>query len=244
MSSEDVGQVQSDLFSLYTSFNLFTGCTSSSAWKLDLISQIVCFPFKLYYQLESINLTPQHRLLLWRPLLTDCTSFHSISNLTHRIPWQASICFITLDPCSSIFVDPAYWCERPDFFATIADAEPGQDRILAVLKWFISTLKDQYTSRNDQLGSEKKSAPCRPFFIPFLNTFRTQTLEPSSWRVRHFLSALLLQLSYVMCGAGFFMALGQIRTDVASLSSLWSRSHIIHPSLPTSSKINPKACGW
>jgi len=51
---------------------------------------------------------------------------------------------------------PAYWCERPDFFAAIADAKPGQDRVLAVLKWFISTLKDQYSSRNDQLGSEKK----------------------------------------------------------------------------------------
>jgi len=51
---------------------------------------------------------------------------------------------------------PAYWCERPEAFAAIADAKPGQDRALAVLKWFISTLKDQYTSRNEQLGSEKK----------------------------------------------------------------------------------------
>jgi oxysterol-binding protein-related protein 9/10/11 len=72
-----------------------------------------------------------------------------------------------------MFIDPAYWCERPDFFATIADAEPGQDRILAVLKWFISTLKDQYTSRNDQLGSEKKSASRLLFFIPFLKHVST-----------------------------------------------------------------------
>jgi hypothetical protein len=80
---------------------------------------------------------------------------------------------MSLDPCSSIFIDPAYWCERPDFFAAIADAKPGQDRVLAVLKWFISTLKDQYTSRNDQLGSEKKSASLRLFFIPFLKHVST-----------------------------------------------------------------------
>jgi len=51
---------------------------------------------------------------------------------------------------------PAYWCERPDLFAAIADAQPGEQRHLAVLRWFISTLKDQYTSRNEEMGSEKK----------------------------------------------------------------------------------------
>ncbi|KAH9477070.1 Protein KES1 [Psilocybe cubensis] len=51
---------------------------------------------------------------------------------------------------------PAYWCERPEYFAAIADAKPGQDRAIAVLRWFISTLKDQYTTRNETMGSEKK----------------------------------------------------------------------------------------
>ncbi|RPD60801.1 Oxysterol-binding protein [Lentinus tigrinus ALCF2SS1-7] len=51
---------------------------------------------------------------------------------------------------------PAYWCERPGLFAAIGDAETEQDRSIAVLKWFISTLKGQYTSRNEKLGSEKK----------------------------------------------------------------------------------------
>jgi len=50
----------------------------------------------------------------------------------------------------------AYWCERPDLFAAIADARPGYERAIAVLRWFIGTLKDQYTSRNDEMGSEKK----------------------------------------------------------------------------------------
>ncbi|THH16752.1 hypothetical protein EUX98_g9254 [Antrodiella citrinella] len=51
---------------------------------------------------------------------------------------------------------PAYWCERPDLFAAIADAKTEEERSIAVLRWFISTLKGQYTSRNEKLGSEKK----------------------------------------------------------------------------------------
>ncbi|EIW76682.1 oxysterol binding protein [Coniophora puteana RWD-64-598 SS2] len=51
---------------------------------------------------------------------------------------------------------PAYWNERPALFAAIADGKTEEDRALAVLKWFISTLKSQYTSRNESMGSEKK----------------------------------------------------------------------------------------
>jgi len=51
---------------------------------------------------------------------------------------------------------PAYWCERPELFAAIADARSSEDRALRVLKWFVSTLKGQYTSRNESLGSENK----------------------------------------------------------------------------------------
>ncbi|KAI5118464.1 hypothetical protein M0805_003725 [Coniferiporia weirii] len=51
---------------------------------------------------------------------------------------------------------PAYWCERPELFAAIADGKTAEDRALRVLKWFISTLKGQYTTRNESMGSEKK----------------------------------------------------------------------------------------
>lgn len=50
----------------------------------------------------------------------------------------------------------AYWCERPELFSAISEAKTDEDRSVAVLKWFISTLKGQYTSRNEKLGSEKK----------------------------------------------------------------------------------------
>ncbi|KAJ6526590.1 hypothetical protein DFH09DRAFT_1187541 [Mycena vulgaris] len=51
---------------------------------------------------------------------------------------------------------PAYWCERPELFADIANGKTPEERALSVLKWFISTLKGQYTSRNESMGSEKK----------------------------------------------------------------------------------------
>jgi len=51
---------------------------------------------------------------------------------------------------------PAYWCERPELFAAISTAKNAEQRSLLVLKWFISTLKGQYTSRNESMGSEKK----------------------------------------------------------------------------------------
>ncbi|KAF7791578.1 hypothetical protein EIP86_002594 [Pleurotus ostreatoroseus] len=75
---------------------------------------------------------------------------------------------------------PAYWGERPELFVAIADAQTEEARAVAVLRWFIvrvsssayqplsaacfltphpdpqGTLKDQYTSRNEKLGSEKK----------------------------------------------------------------------------------------
>ncbi|KAI5788341.1 hypothetical protein EDC01DRAFT_617355 [Geopyxis carbonaria] len=54
-----------------------------------------------------------------------------------------------------------YWAEHPELFVAPAKEKDPQKRSLAVLKWFLSTLKQQYSSRNDKLGSEKK--PLNPF---------------------------------------------------------------------------------
>lgn len=64
-----------------------------------------------------------------------------------------------------------YWGEHhdlllePNFIVGEASAEEKQamalKRILAVTKWFISTLRSQYCSRNESMGSEKK--PLNPF---------------------------------------------------------------------------------
>ncbi|KAK2031984.1 oxysterol-binding protein [Colletotrichum zoysiae] len=55
----------------------------------------------------------------------------------------------------------SYWCEHPSIFAAPAkEADPAK-RALLVTKWFITTLKQQYASRSEQYGNEKK--PLNPF---------------------------------------------------------------------------------
>ena len=65
----------------------------------------------------------------------------------------------------------AYWSEHPSIFvAPTKEADPAK-RALLVLKWFLSTLKQQYSSRSDKLGSEKK--PLNPFLGElFLGTWK------------------------------------------------------------------------
>ena len=55
----------------------------------------------------------------------------------------------------------AYWAEHPSVLVAPALENDPQKRALAVLKWFLTTLKYSYSSRNDKLGSEKK--PLNPF---------------------------------------------------------------------------------
>jgi hypothetical protein len=55
----------------------------------------------------------------------------------------------------------AYWVSHPDLLKTIPQEGDPQKRAALVLKWFLSTLKSQYSSRNEKLGSEKK--PLNPF---------------------------------------------------------------------------------
>ncbi|KAF8154016.1 hypothetical protein B0H34DRAFT_720051 [Crassisporium funariophilum] len=97
---------------------------------------------------EAGNAVPAAQRGSWTSFLKSIASFSGdLSSLTAPP-------FI-LSP-TSLTEFPAYWCERPEFFAAIADAKPGHERVLAVLRWFVSTLKDQYTSRNEEMGSEKK----------------------------------------------------------------------------------------
>ena len=42
---------------------------------------------------------------------------------------------------------PAYWCEHPDTFASISEGDTAEERMERVLRWFIATLKGQYTVR-------------------------------------------------------------------------------------------------
>ncbi|KAF2097408.1 oxysterol binding protein-like protein [Rhizodiscina lignyota] len=55
----------------------------------------------------------------------------------------------------------SYWTEHPSLFVAPAKEEDPAKRAMLVLKWFLSTLKQQYSSRSEQLGTEKK--PLNPF---------------------------------------------------------------------------------
>lgn len=55
----------------------------------------------------------------------------------------------------------SYWAEHPSVFAAPAKEADPQKRALLVLKWFLTTLKQQYASRSEQFGNEKK--PLNPF---------------------------------------------------------------------------------
>lgn len=84
----------------------------------------------------------------WTSFLKAITSFSGdLSSLTAPP-------FI-LSP-TSLTEFPAYWCERPELFAQISSGKSEEARALLVLKWFISTLKGQYSTRNEKMGSEKK----------------------------------------------------------------------------------------
>ncbi|KAK4994591.1 Oxysterol-binding protein 4 [Elasticomyces elasticus] len=55
----------------------------------------------------------------------------------------------------------AYWTEQPSIFVAPAAEKDPQKRAMLVLKWFLTTLKQSYATRNEKLGSEKK--PLNPF---------------------------------------------------------------------------------
>jgi len=55
----------------------------------------------------------------------------------------------------------AYWNEHPSLLVAPASEPDPAKRSLLVLKWFLSTLKQQYASRSDKYGTEKK--PFNPF---------------------------------------------------------------------------------
>jgi len=55
----------------------------------------------------------------------------------------------------------AYWSEMPGVLVAPAAEKDAEKRMVLILKWFLSTLKQQYASRNEKLGSEKK--PLNPF---------------------------------------------------------------------------------
>ncbi|KAJ9629058.1 Oxysterol-binding protein 4 [Knufia peltigerae] len=55
----------------------------------------------------------------------------------------------------------AYWAENTSLFVAPTQEQDPAKRALLVVKWLLNTLKQQYCSRSEKLGSEKK--PLNPF---------------------------------------------------------------------------------
>lgn len=165
--------------------------------------------------------SPQHCICLWRSLLSHCSTLYSLPCLSYRVPRYArpdNACPTIL--CQLLLIPPAYWCERPELFAAISEGATPKDRAKRVLKWFISTLKGQYTSRNETMGSEKKSASLLPLVTrPLVVDTLAQAPQPRARRVRHrSCCGLLDQLRMTDTGlpfrTGCSTAIGPTRMDV------------------------------
>ncbi|EDN94526.1 hypothetical protein SS1G_10400 [Sclerotinia sclerotiorum 1980 UF-70] len=62
----------------------------------------------------------------------------------------------------SIVEFPTYWAEHPSLFIAPTHSGSPEERALLVLKWFISTLKWQHSTR-DENGKKKGMKPLNPF---------------------------------------------------------------------------------
>jgi oxysterol-binding protein-related protein 9/10/11 len=89
----------------------------------------------------------------------DMVSRQSISSFNGDLSAMTAPPFIL--STKSLVEYSAYWTEHPSIFVAPAGEEDPARRALLVLKWFLSTLKQQYSSRSEKLGSEKK--PLNPF---------------------------------------------------------------------------------
>ncbi|KAK9446585.1 uncharacterized protein V1518DRAFT_140579 [Limtongia smithiae] len=111
----------------------------------------------------------------------------SIVPSTQRGPWmtflrslaasRGDIASITAPPfilsSTSLVEYSRFWAELPALFVAPSMIVDPEERALSVFKWFIATLKGQYTSRNEALGSEKK--PLNPFLGElFLGRWETE----------------------------------------------------------------------
>ncbi|KAJ5674176.1 hypothetical protein N7462_009615 [Penicillium macrosclerotiorum] len=102
---------------------------------------------------EPQSQVPAHSKGSWSSFLKSIASFNGdLSSLTAP-PFILS--------STSLTEYSAYWAEHPAVFVAPAKEADPEKRALLVLKWFLTTLHQQYCSRSEKLGSEKK--PLNPF---------------------------------------------------------------------------------
>jgi hypothetical protein len=144
----------------------FSGSPRISEIKLDSVHQIVGPTLPHLFLAFSSAL--QDCKLLGRSLLAHRPALHSLPCFAYRVSRCTPVSLEHPSALCSLYPPGwpiAYWCERPELFAEISQGKTSEDRARRVLKWFISTLKGQYTSRNETMGSEKKCVVLSPSIL-------------------------------------------------------------------------------
>ncbi|KAF2735051.1 oxysterol binding protein-like protein [Polyplosphaeria fusca] len=101
---------------------------------------------------EGAAVPPQARGS-WSSFLKSIASFNGDLSSMTAPPFILST--------TSLVEFSSYWAEHPSVFVAPAAEKDPAKRAMLVLRWFLSTLKQQYASRSEKLGSEKK--PLNPF---------------------------------------------------------------------------------
>ncbi|KAA1133284.1 Oxysterol binding protein [Puccinia graminis f. sp. tritici] len=97
---------------------------------------------------EEEAVVPTNQRSSWTSFLKSIATFSGdLSSLT-------APSFI-LSP-TSLCEFPSYWGEPHREFAAISTGKNPEERMILTLRWFISTLKGQFTRRETQTGTEKK----------------------------------------------------------------------------------------
>ncbi|KAK7744943.1 Oxysterol-binding protein 4 [Cytospora paraplurivora] len=102
---------------------------------------------------ETTPQNPQATGSGWAAFLKSIASFNGDLSALTAPPFILS--------ATSLTEFSSYWCEHPAIFAAPSKEADPEKRALLVLKWFLTTLKQQYASRSEQYGNEKK--PLNPF---------------------------------------------------------------------------------
>jgi len=119
----------------------------------------------------------------------------------------------------------SYWAEHPSVFVAPASEPDPEKRALLVLKWFLSTLKQQYCSRSDKLGSEKK--PLNPFLGElYLGKWEDQagTTQLVSEQVRY-----CTLMTRIACSHMPIVIIPQLRHTASRTNSMASEYVAQHP---------------
>jgi oxysterol-binding protein-related protein 9/10/11 len=132
----------------------------------------------------------------------------------------------------------SYWCEHPSLFVAPAHEDDPEKRALLVLKWFLSTLKQQHNNK-DESGKKKKMKPLNPFLGELFvgkwedeagttNLVAEQVSHhpPATafnlWNNEHGIRVCLQVLGYMIQSDGLSSSAGMLRLKSTSLAQLIS----------------------